>query len=216
MSVTALFQEFVDAVVNLDEKKVLKLVEKRLEVEDPISILNDLKRAAEVIGEKYEKGEYFVADLIVAGELMKAVFEVVKPVLKKVQVKPVGKIVIGTVEGDIHDIGKNIFITLAEAAGFEIIDLGVDVPPSRFVRAVKEHAPDIVGMSGLLTISIESMKKTIDALKNAGLRDKVKVIIGGSAVSEIACNYVGANAYSTDALQGVKICLRWIKERVGS
>jgi len=130
----------------------------------------------------------------------------IKPQLKKFATEYIGKIVIGTVEGDVHDIGKNIVIALLEAGGFEVIDLGVDVPPEKFVEAIKEHQPDIVGMSSLLTVAIESTKKTIDAITEAGLRDKVKIIIGGGRVDEYAVNYVKPDASTDNAAQGVRLC----------
>ena len=212
----SLSEEFVKAIVDLDESKVLELTRKRLEVgEDPLKILDDLTRAANIIGEKYEKGEFFIADLVMAGEILKEVSEFVRPKLKelgKVR-EPIGKLVIGTVQGDIHDIGKNIVVTMAEAAGFEVVDLGVDVSPEKFVEAIQKYNPDIVGMSGLLTLAIESMKKTVDAIKAAGLRDKVKIIIGGGRVDQYACEYVGADAWTTSAAIGIRIMLKWIEEK---
>jgi methylmalonyl-CoA mutase cobalamin-binding domain/chain len=212
----SLSEEFVNAVVSLDEKKAIDLTRKRLEVgEDPLKILDDLTKAANVIGEKYEKGEFFIADLVMAGEILKEVSDLVRPKLKELGKarEPIGKLVIGTVQGDIHDIGKNIVVTMAEAAGFEVIDLGVDVSPQKFVEAIQQYNPDIVGMSGLLTLAIESMKKTVDAIKAAGLRDKVKIIIGGGRVDQYACEYVGADAWTTSAAIGIRIMLKWIEEK---
>ncbi|NLM53010.1 MAG: cobalamin-binding protein, partial [Firmicutes bacterium] len=119
--------------------------------------------------------------------------------------------VLGTVHGDLHDIGKNIFRSMAEAAGFEVHDIGIDQPPSAFVDKVKEVNPDIVGMSGVLTLALESMKNTVDALKEAGIRDRVKIIIGGNPVTKEACVQIGADAFTTNAAEGVKICQRWVK-----
>jgi len=206
-------EEFVNAILELEEEKALKIAREKLEAgEDPLKILDDLKVAAEKVGEKYEKGEFFVADLVMAGEIMKEVSELVRPKLKELGKarEPVGKLVIGTVEGDIHDIGKNIAVTMAEASGFEVIDLGVDVPPQKFVEAIKQHNPEVVGMSGLLTLAIESMKKTVDAIKEAGLRDKVKIIIGGGRVDEYAKEYLGADAWTNDAAKGIRIMLGWV------
>ena len=206
-------EEFVNAILGLEEEKALKIARERLEAgEDPLKILDDLKVAAEKVGEKYEKGEFFVADLVMAGEIMKGVSELVRPKLKELGKarEPIGKLVIGTVEGDIHDIGKNIAVTMAEASGFEVIDLGVDVPPQKFVEAIKQHNPEVVGMSGLLTLAIESMKKTVDAIKEAGLRDKVKIIIGGGRVDEYAKEYLGADAWTNDAAKGIRIMLGWV------
>ncbi len=208
-------EELVKAIVELDEGKAVELARKRLETEDPLNILNDLTKAANIIGEKYEKGEFFIADLVMAGEILKAVSDMAREKLKALgkRREVIGRFVIGTVEGDIHDIGKNIVVTMAEAAGFEVIDLGVDVPPQKFVDAIKQYNPDIVGMSGLLTLAIDSMKKTVDAIKEAGLRDKVKIIIGGGRVDKYACEYVGADAWTNSAAEGVKIMLKWIEEK---
>jgi methanogenic corrinoid protein MtbC1 len=211
-------EDFVNALLELDERKTIDATKKRLEAgEDPVEILNDLKYVAEKIGEKYERGEFFVADLVMAGEILKEITDLVKPKLDelgKVR-KTIGKFVIGTVEGDIHDIGKNIVVMMAGVAGFDVIDLGVDVPPQKFVEAIKQYNPDIVGMSGLLTFAIDSMKKTVDAIEEAGLRDKVKIIIGGGRVDQYAKEYTGADAWTLSAAEGVRIMLRWIDEKQG-
>ncbi|MEM4887811.1 MAG: cobalamin-dependent protein [Thermosphaera sp.] len=211
-------EEFINAILELDEKRAIELTKARISKgEDPLKILDDLRIAAEKVGEKYEKGEFFVADLVMAGEIMKEISELVRPKLKELGKtrEIIGKLVIGTVEGDIHDIGKNIVVTLAEAAGFEVIDLGVDVPPQKFVEAIKQHQPDIVGMSCLITAGLESMKRTVDAIKEAGLRDKVKIIIGGGRVDEYAKEYTGADAWATDAATGVKIMIEWMRKKRG-
>ncbi len=211
----SVIEEFVKAIIDLNEAKAIDLAKKRLEVEDPMAILNDLKRAAEVIGEKYEKGEYFIADLVMAGEILKTISDMAREKLRAMgrAREVIGKFVIGTVEGDIHDIGKNIVVTMAEAAGFEVIDLGVDVAPGRFVEAIKQYNPDIVGMSCLITVGIESMKKTVEAIKEAKLRDKVKIIIGGGRVDEYAKEYIEADAWTNDAATGIRIMLKWIEEK---
>ncbi|MEM0005943.1 MAG: cobalamin-dependent protein, partial [Ignisphaera sp.] len=209
-------EEFVNAIIELNEARALELARRRLEAgEDPMKILDDLRRAAEVIGSKFEAGEYFIADLVMAGEILKAVSDIAREKLRSLgrSREVVGRLLIGTVEGDIHDIGKNIVVTMAEAAGFEVIDLGVDVPPQKFVEAIKQYSPDIVGMSGLLTLAIESMKKTVDAIKEAGLREKVKIIIGGGRVDQYACQYIEADAWTNDAAHGVKTMLKWIEEK---
>ncbi|MEM4595759.1 MAG: corrinoid protein [Desulfurococcaceae archaeon] len=211
----SLSEELVNAIVELDEVKAIELAKRRLEVEDPRLLLEDLRRAAEIVGEKYEKGEFFVADLVMAAEIMKTISSMAREKLKTLGKprKVLGKLVIGTVEGDIHDIGKNIVVALAEAAGFEVVDLGVDVPPHRFVEAIKQHNPDIVGLSCLLTSGIESMKKTIDAIREAGLRGRIKLIIGGGRVDQHICEYVGADAWANDAGEGIKIMLNWVEEK---
>jgi methanogenic corrinoid protein MtbC1 len=209
-------EELVSAIVNLDERRAVETTKRRLEAgEDPLRILEDLTKAANVIGEKYERGELFIADLVMAGEILKEVSDPVRAKLRELgKVRsPIGKLVIGTVQGDIHDIGKNITVTMAEAAGFEVIDLGVDTAPEKFVDAIRKYEPDIVGMSGLLTLAIESMKKTVDAIKAAGLRDKVRVIIGGGRVDQYAKEYTGADAWTNSAAEGVRIMLKWMEEK---
>ncbi|MEM2026748.1 MAG: cobalamin-dependent protein [Candidatus Bathyarchaeia archaeon] len=187
-------------------ERVLSIVEGLLrEGKDPSEILEACRKAAAAIGERFERDEYFLSELVFASEIFSGVMRVVLPVLKR-EVKPVGTIILGTVQGDIHDIGKNIFKAFAEAAGFRVIDLGVDVPPERFVEAVRDHNPDIVGMSGLLTISYESMKKTVDALKEAGLRDRVKIIVGGGRVDGHVKRYSGADEWADNAVLGVRKC----------
>ncbi len=203
------------AIVELDEERALEIARKELEnSKSPFKMLEVLRKAADIIGEKYSKGEFFVADLVMAGEILKEISEMIRPLLQsEPRHEYVGRLIIGTVQGDIHDIGKNIVVSMAEAAGFEVIDLGVDVPPEKFVEAIKTYKPDIVGLSGLLTLSIESMKRTVDVIKNTGLRDQVKIIIGGGRVDESACKYVGADAWTTDAGRGIKIMLEWVKEK---
>jgi len=212
----SLSEEFINAIISLDEKKALELTRRRLEVaEDPLRILDDLTRAAEKIGELYERGELFIADLVMAGEILKEISELIRPKLRELgKVRtPIGRFIIGTAEGDIHDIGKNIVVTIAEAAGFEVIDLGVDVSPSKFVEAIKQYNPDIVGMSCLITVGIDSMKKTVDAIRQAGLREKVKIIIGGGRVDQYACEYVNADAWTNSAAEGIRIMLKWMEEK---
>jgi len=164
----------------------------------------------EKIGQRYESGEYFIAELIMSAEIFKEVMDIVKPKLSKGDLKPLGKLVIGTVQGDVHDIGKNIIATLLEANGFEVYDLGVDVAPESFVEKIKETNSEIICMSGLLTASFEGMKKTVDAIKEAGLRNKVKIVVGGNPVGERIAKYVGADAWANDATEGVRIIKGWV------
>ncbi|MBO8180475.1 MAG: corrinoid protein [Archaeoglobus sp.] len=198
-------EEFVNALADLDEAKTIELTKKRVEAgEDPFAILEDVRKATDIIGKRFEEGRYFVSDLIMAGEILKQIMDIVKPLIGEKAGEAKGKVVIGTVEGDVHDIGKNIVIALLEAEGFEVVDLGVDQPPEAFVNAIKEHNPDVVGLSGLLTEAIESMKKTVEAIKEAGLRDRVKIIIGGGRTDEEAKEYVGADDWADDAAVGVR------------
>lgn len=203
------------AVGELDEEKVLALLNEFVATkpggEEANKVVNACQQGMAIVGELFEKGEYFVGDLIFAGELLTAAIETLKPVLAGVNSSKIGKIVLGTVKGDLHDIGKNIFASMAEAAGFEVYDLGIDVPASAFVEKIKEVKPEIVGMSGVLTLALDAMKNTIDAIKEAGLRDDVKIIIGGNPVTEEACKQVGADSFTTNAAEGVKTCQEWVK-----
>ena len=166
-----------------------------------------------IVGRQFEDGEFFIGDLIYAGELLTETVNLLKPVIGTKSGKTVGKIVLGTVHDDLHDIGKKIFRSMAEAAGFEVVDLGIDVPVQAFVEAVRENRPDIVGLSGVLTLAIGSMKETIDGLKAAGLRDGVKVTIGGACASRDAMLVAGADAWSTNAAESVDTCLGWVRSK---
>jgi methanogenic corrinoid protein MtbC1 len=153
----------------------------------------------------------FLTDLIMAGEIFNEAMELLMPKLTGSKPKSLGKVVIGTVEGDIHNIGKDITINFLKAEGFDVVDLGVDVPAQKFVEAVNEHHPPVLGMSGLLTLSIEPMKKAVDAIKAANLRDKVKIILGGERMDNSVCEYVGGDAWVNDAIDGVKIIKKWVE-----
>ncbi|MFW9878810.1 MAG: B12-binding domain-containing protein [Candidatus Thorarchaeota archaeon] len=205
-------EEISEAITNLEEEKVLKLVKGKLDAnEDPIKILDACRLGMTKIGnESGEGGTIFLTDLIMAGEIFNEAMDLIMPKLVGSATKSMGKIVIGTVEGDIHNIGKDIAINFLKAEGFDVIDLGVDVPAQKFVEAIKEQNPPVVGMSGLLTLSIEPMKKTVEAINDANLREKVKIIIGGERTDEEVCNYVGADAWVNDAIVGVKIIKEWV------
>lgn len=199
-------------LAELKEKEVIEAIQDLInEGEKPAKILDICQRGMEIVGQKYETGEYFVADMLMAAEIFNTIMEMVKPKLEQTETKHLGTILLGTVQNDIHDVGKNIAKALFEAAGFRVYDIGVDVPPEKFVESIKEIKPQIVGLSCLLTVAFESMKKTIDAIKEAGLRDTVKIIIGGAPVTETVMHYVGADGYTTSAAEGVEICKRWVQ-----
>ena len=203
-------EAITEAIKELEEEKVLKLVKEKLNAgEDPISILEACRRGMAEIGK--EAGDtVFLTDLIMAGEIFNEAMEILMPKLVGSSTENLGKVVIGTVEGDIHNIGKDIAINFLKAEGFEVIDLGVNVPAQKFVDAIKEHNPPVIGMSGLLTLSIEPMKKSVEAIAAANLRDKVKVIIGGERTDQGVCEYVRADAWVNDAIDGVKIIKNWV------
>jgi len=214
MSSQDILQKIKECIVNLDMDGAVENVKKALENKiSPIEIVSkSIVEGMSIVGEKFEKGEYFLSELIVAGEIGKEITKLLDPYLKaeETRLEKLGRVVIGTVRGDLHDIGKNIVAMMLEAAGFEVIDLGADVPPEKFVEAVKEHDANIVAMSALLTVTMPEMKNVIDELKKAGLRDKVKVIVGGAPVTEEYAKSIGADGYGETAVEGVRICKQWV------
>jgi 5-methyltetrahydrofolate--homocysteine methyltransferase len=207
-----LFKRLKEAVVNGDPEEVSKIAKKVVEVGiDPLEAVEKALVAGVLeLGDKWVKGEAFIADVVAAADAMKVGLSILKNEIVKRgrSVKYLGRIVIGTVEGDIHDIGKSIVATLWEASGFEVIDLGVDVPPKRFVEAVKQYKPDVVGMSALLTTSMLKQRETIEAIKQAGLRDKVKIVIGGAPTTEEWAKEIGADGWAPDAFSAVQLIKR--------
>lgn len=195
-------------LVNLEEDSTIEAVRQQLDAgQDPKAILDAMNDGMTIVGEKFAVREYFLSELIMAAEIFKQAMEILEPFLmEKGQSREIiGSIVMGTVEGDLHDIGKNIFVGLARNAGFLVNDLGTDVPPETFVEQVRKDNADIVGLSGILTMALEPMKETVKRLQEAGLRDKVKVIIGGAAVDERWRELVGADACTDDAYEGLKM-----------
>ncbi len=205
-------EPLVEAIVNMEEPEALKLAREMLENNvDPIKILELCGKAMDIIGKRFENQEYFLPELILSGKMLGQIADMVKPKLtKEIKVKRLGKVIIGTVEGDIHDIGKNIVTFMLDVNGFEVHDLGIDVPVQRFVDAIKEIQPEVVGLSGFLTLAFDSMKKTIEAIQNGGLRNKVKIMIGGGQIDEMVRDYTGADAYGRDAVAAVSLCKKWI------
>jgi 5-methyltetrahydrofolate--homocysteine methyltransferase len=204
--------DLVTALADLKEEEALKIVEKKLNAgEDPFKILEDIRLGMEIVGNRFAKNEYFISDLLYAGEILRVVTEKVKPKLAIAkEAKRLGKVIIGSVAGDIHDIGKNIVVFMLEVNGFEVHDLGVDIPPEKFVDKIKETGATIVGLSGFLALAFDAMKETVQAIKNAGLRDKVKVMIGGGQITEDVRKYTGADAYGKDAMAGVSLAKKWV------
>jgi len=203
-----------DSIVNLDIEGVRKACKDAVESGIPPykAVIDGMAKGMEIVGQKYEANEYFLAELIMAGETMKEGMKILEPHLKAGDVKATGRVVIGTVKGDLHDIGKNIVVTLLEAAGFDVIDLGIDVSAEKFVEAVKNNSSDIVAMSALLTTTMTEMENIIKEIEKAGLRDKVKVIIGGAPITPDYARKIGADAAAKDAVEGVKICKAWMRQ----
>jgi len=204
-----------DAIVNLDIEGVKKAAQDALAAGVPAykAVIEGMAKGMEVVGQKYEDGEYFLAELIMAGETAKEGMTVLEPHLKAGDIKSVGKIIIGTVRGDLHDIGKNVVVTLLKAANFDIIDLGVDVAAEQFVEAVKQNNPDIVAMSALLTTTMIEMENVVKNLKKAGLRKNLKIIIGGAPITPEYAKKIGADAAARDAVEGVRTCTDWMKAK---
>jgi methanogenic corrinoid protein MtbC1 len=205
-------KDLVKTLADLKEKEALKIVEDRLKAgEDPLKILDDARKAVEIVGKRFSDSEYFIPDLVYSGEILKSITDMVKPkITKAAATKRIGKVIVGTVAGDIHDIGKDIVVFMLDVNGFEITDLGIDVPVQKFVDAIKNTGSTVVGLSGFLTLAFQSMKDTVDAIKNAGLRDKVKIMIGGGQIDEQVKNFTGADAYGKDAMEAVKLAKGWI------
>jgi 5-methyltetrahydrofolate--homocysteine methyltransferase len=196
-----------EALLSFDQDKLVETTKKALDQgHSPQELIDSLTSALKDVGDKFEKGEFFLAELVTAGEAAKIVIsEYLKPLLTESSKEAAGRIVIGTVAGDIHDIGKGIVASMLFTAGFEVIDLGVDVPPDKFVEATKEKKPHVVAMSALLSTTLPVQKEVIEALKNSKLRNQVKVIIGGSSVTDEWAAEIGADGYGEDAVAAVKL-----------
>jgi methanogenic corrinoid protein MtbC1 len=206
--------ELVEAMANMKEKEALQIVDDLLaQGEDPQKILDLSSEAMQVVGERYQEGTYFLPELIMSGEMLRKIGEVLKPKLaeKSGVKKKLGTVVLGTVRGDIHDIGKDIVGFMLEVNGFEVYDLGIDQPEANFVQAVKDYRPQVLALSGFLSVAFDSMKSTIEEVEAAGLRKNLKVIIGGGQMDETVRRYTGADAYGDDAMAAVAFA----KETVG-
>jgi methanogenic corrinoid protein MtbC1 len=205
--------ELTKAIADLEENEALKMTNERLERgEDPQLILEESRNGMEIVGKRFSDGTYFLPELIFSAEIFKEITEIVKPRLRKdVQAKRLGKVIIGTVAGDIHDIGKDIVVFMLDISGFEVYDLGVDVPAQKFVEKIKETNATIVGLSGFLTLAFDSMKEAVDTIKAAGLRGKVKIMIGGGQINEEIRKYTDADAYGKDAMAAVSLAKDWLR-----
>jgi methylmalonyl-CoA mutase cobalamin-binding domain/chain len=200
--------ELANAFRDLDEKRVYTLIDEEIRQGiSPFALIDECKDGMELVGELFAEETYYISQLMFSAEILKNVMDRLNPLLGEAQqTDSLGKVVIGTVKGDIHDIGKNIVITLLRSSGFEVIDLGVDVAAEAFVEAIKESRAKVVGMSALLSLTYPEMKNVVDAIVEAGLRGQVKIIIGGSPVNERVRQFTGADYYGEDAVSGVKLC----------
>lgn len=204
--------KLVEAIVQMREAEAVRLTEEILASgTDPLKILDDCTEAMGEVGDRFENGEYFLPHLIMGGEILKQISALVKANVKgEIASGDMGRVLMGTVDGDIHNIGKDIVSFLLDVNGFKVRDIGVDVSPEKFVEEIKDFQPQVVGMSGLLTLAYDSMKNTVQAITDAGLRDSVKIMIGGAPTSEKVKEYAGADAYGKDAIVAVTLVKEWV------
>ena len=215
MTPDEILQEMYDQTLVGNGPRVLELTHQALGMDmEPQSLLFDsLIPALEEVGARFERGDFFAPEMLIAGRAMAGSMEVLRPLLAETGVETIGKFVMGTVQGDVHDIGKNLVCIMLEGAGFEVIDLGVQVKPEKFVAAVEEHKPDIVGFSAFLTTTMPMFKANLNALTKAGLRDQVLVMVGGAPVTQEYADAVGADGYAADASATVKRAKAMLKDR---
>lgn len=200
-------EDLAQALVDFNKDVVLGAITKRLKDGDaPIQLIRELQDGMGRIGQKFETGDFFLSELLMSADLFSKAMQILEPQMQDTTMDTIGTIVVGTPKGDIHDIGKNIFVTVAKGNGFEIVDLGIDVPAQRFVDAVVELKPQILGFSALLTPSFEPMREVVDKLKEKGLRENIKIIVGGGVTTGTVQKYIGADAQTTDVMDGIKQC----------
>jgi 5-methyltetrahydrofolate--homocysteine methyltransferase len=204
--------ELANLLCDLKEAEALKFVSKALETgADPMDLLGQARQGMDMVGQRFAEDTYFIPELIFSGEILKEIVKLLEPHLKQGEAgSNLGKVIIGTVAGDIHDIGKDLVVLMLDVAGFEVIDLGIDVPIDRFVETIRQSGSQVVGLSGFLTLAYDSMKATIDVIRESGLRDQVKIMIGGGQVDDSVRAYTGADAYGKDAVAAVKLAQGWI------
>ncbi len=207
-------KELIDAITDMREEDAVKIAGQLLNSgADPLDVLADCRQALQIIGSRFAAGECFIPELILAGEMLRQISALAKPKIAAGSIGPkekLGRIIIGTVEGDIHDIGKDIVAFMLDVNGFEVMDLGVDVAAAKFVEAAKSFKPHIMALSGFLTLAYDPMKNTVQALKDAGLRDSIKVMIGGGQMDDQVAAYAKADAYGKDAQAGVELAKKWM------
>ncbi len=209
----------MDALTQIQEyviagrrKEVAELTQQMIDegVKPETILYEGLLPGMSVVGDRFENGEYFIPEMLLAARSLNSGLDLLRPLLTDSDVKPTGKVVLGTVAGDIHDIGKNLVAVMMQGAGFEVIDAGVDVPPERFVELIKEHSPDIVGLSALLTTTMPSMEDTVEALKTNNVRDKVKILIGGAPVTQEYANRIGADGFGRNATAAAQVAVKLV------
>ena len=205
----------VGHLAEMEEDEGIDLAKKMLleEGADPLRVLELCRAAMDIVGKKFEDGEYFLPELVLAGEMLDTIGAVAKPLIKNApgeEPRKLGKVLIGTVHGDLHDIGKNIVSFMLDINGFDVKDIGIDVPAATFVSEIEAYKPDVVGLSGFLTLAFDSMKETIAVIDKAGLRSDVKIMIGGGQIDENVRAYTGADAFGVNAVEAVTLCKSWM------
>jgi 5-methyltetrahydrofolate--homocysteine methyltransferase len=208
-------KQLIEWLADMREDDALPLAKKMLLEDkiDPLHVLGLCRQAMDVVGKRFEEGEYFLPELVLAGEMLEQVGAIAKPLIKQGpggEAKKLGKVLMGTVHGDLHDIGKNIVSFMLDINGFEVKDIGVDVPVKTFIDEINGYQPDIVGLSGFLTLAFDSMKETIAAIDKAGLRGKLRIMIGGGQIDETVRSYTGADAFGVNAVEAVNLCRGWL------
>ena len=207
-------KQLVEWLSDMNEDAALELAKRMLleEGKDPLRVLALCREAMDIVGKRFEEGEYFLPELVLAGEMLETIGAIAKPLVKQAPgeaPKKLGKVLIGTVQGDLHDIGKNIVSFMLDINGFEVKDIGIDVPAQKFIAEIEAWQPDVVGLSGFLTLAFDSMRQTIAAFDKAGLRGKFKVMIGGGQIDETVRAYTGADAFGVNAVEAVNLCKGW-------
>ena len=214
MEMNAEEQALVNHLADMEEDEALEIAKRMLleEGADPIRVLELCRAAMDIVGKRFEEGDYFLPELVLAGEMLDTIGAIAKPLIKQGDgeaAKKHGKVLIGTVHGDLHDIGKNIVTFMLDINGFEVKDIGVDVPVATFIDEIRAYGPDVVGLSGFLTLAFDSMKETIAAFEAAGMRSDFKIMIGGGQIDETVRAYTGADAFGVNAVEAVNLCRGW-------
>jgi len=207
-------KQLIEAIAEMREEEAFALARAMLDRgDDPVRVLELCREAMDIVGKRFEKQEYFLPELVLAGEMIENIGALAKPLIQEKsggEAKKLGRVLIGTVHGDLHDIGKNIVTFMLDINGFEVKDIGIDVPVAKFVEEIREFKPAVVGLSGFLTLAFDSMKETVQAIEAAGLRERMKIMIGGGQVDEAVRTYTGADAYGSNAVAALTLCRQWI------
>jgi methanogenic corrinoid protein MtbC1 len=204
-------EKIVQAMGDLEEDDLNEILEKLMAEggKEAMAAMEAMQKGMDIVGQRFESGEYFVGDLIFAGEVMTGAMEIIKPALAKNSDYSLGKLIICTVKDDLHDIGKNIVKSILEAGGLEVVDLGIDTPYDKIIATAKEQNINIIVLSGVLTLALDSMKATVEAFKNAGIRNNVKILVGGNPVSEVNCVDIGADEWAHSPQKTLNVCKGW-------